>query len=309
MRKKNIIAILLCSTFGLVLLYSSCLNDVGQPLQPPFSFHQAEGFEGGSTLPSGWRLVNPDNDAAWEVVTNVAHTGSNCIGFNNCSGDGNTDMTGRRDRLLSPSYDFSKATSVSLSFDIAYALLFFKNQEYPDSLAIYSSINGGATWDSLYMKGGSDLSNIQPITTSPPCWVPASSSHWRTDHIALNKLAGQPNVMFAFENRSAWGEWIYIDNISITAGSGLTDCDKITYSKDIQPIIIANCATTGCHVPNGSAPGDYTKFDAVKSDADNGALKKRVIDGNPSFMPPSGKLYEADLNKITCWLNAGAPNN
>lgn len=308
MKKTYITLILIFCTIS-IIFFHSCIKDVGQPIQPPFNFHETEGFENSSTLPSGWRLVNTDNDAAWEVVTTVAHTGNNCVGFNNCSGDGNTDMTGRRDRLISKSFDFSKATTVNLSFDIAYALLLFKNQEYPDTLAIFSSIDGGSTWDSLYLKGGSELSNIQPITTSPPCWAPSSPSDWRTDFIPLNKLAGQPNVIFAFENRSAWGEWICLDNISISASSGTTDCDKITYSKDIQPIIENNCAITGCHVPNGSGASDYSTFDGVKSSADNGELKKRMIDGNPSFMPASGKLDEATLSKVTCWLNAGAPNN
>ncbi|MEO6904194.1 MAG: choice-of-anchor J domain-containing protein [Bacteroidia bacterium] len=308
MKKTHIISVFILF-IGVVICFHSCIKDVGQPIKPPFSFHETEGFENSSTLPSGWKLINPDNDAAWEIVTTVAHTGSNCIGFNNCSGDGNTDMTGRRDWLISKSYDFSKATSVNLSFDIAYALLLFKNQEYPDTLAIFSSTDGGTTWDSLYIKGGSDLSNIQPITLSPPCWAPASSSDWRTDYISLNKLAGQPNVIFAFENRSAWGQWIYLDNITISAGNGSTDCDKITYSKDIAPIIKDHCATSGCHAPNGSGPSDYSTFDAIKSDADNGELKKRMIDGNPSFMPSSGKLDEAMLSKVTCWLNAGAPNN
>ncbi|HET6225312.1 MAG TPA: choice-of-anchor J domain-containing protein [Bacteroidia bacterium] len=308
MRKTYVVAAL-CFAFGFILFHSSCRYDAGQPTEPPFSFSHVEGFEEASTLPSGWRLVNPDNDAAWEVVTTTAHTGKNCIGFNNCSGDGNTDMTGRKDRLISPSYDFSKATSAGLSFDIAYALLIFKNQEYPDSLAIFSSVDGGTTWETIYLKGGSDLSNIQPITTSPPCWSPASAAEWKTDYIPLNSLAGQPNVIFAFENRSAWGEWIFLDNIKITASGGATDCDKITYSKDIQPIIKGSCATIGCHVPNGSGPGDYTNFEAVKTAADNGELKKRVIDGNPSFMPTGGKLDDAALDKINCWLNAGAPNN
>ncbi|HSH67379.1 MAG TPA: hypothetical protein VLB84_16665, partial [Bacteroidia bacterium] len=115
MRKTYFIYFLFLCGLG-IIFFHSCIKDVGQPISPPFSFHQTEGFEGGSTLPSGWKLVNPDNDAAWEVVTSVAHTGNNCVGFNNCSGDGNTDMTGRIDRLISPSYDFSKATSVNLSF-------------------------------------------------------------------------------------------------------------------------------------------------------------------------------------------------
>lgn len=308
MKKNHFILILILATLPLFILHS-CLNDVAKPVAPPFSFHQTEGFENSTSLPAGWKTVNPDNDASWEVVTTTAHAGTHCVGFNNCSGDGNTDMTGRRDRLISPAYDFSEATTVNISFDLAYALLNFKNQEFEDTLAIYCSINGGVTWDSLYLKYGRDLSNIQPIYTSPPCWEPTAPEDWRTDFIQVNKLAGQPSVMFAFENRSAWGQWIYLDNITINASSGSSDCDKITYAKEIQPIIQNSCATVGCHVPNGSAPGDYTSFETVKADADNGLLKQRMIDGKQGFMPPSGKLDVNTLDKVNCWLNSGAPNN
>lgn len=308
MKKKYLITILAACTIPLIVFHS-CVNDIAQPVTPPYTFHQTEGFEGSTSLPAGWKIFNPDNDAKWEVVTTAAHTGSNCIGFNNCSGNGNADMTGKTDRLISPSYDFSKATNVNLTFDVAYAFLYFKNQEYPDTLAIYSSINGGVTWDSLYLKSGSDLSNIAQIMSSPPCWSPTIDTDWRTDFILLNHLAGQPNVMFAFENRSAWGQWIYIDNITINAVSGATDCDKITYTNDILPIIEKSCSTTGCHVPNGSAPSDYTTFEGVKGDVDNGSFKRRVVDGKPNFMPPAGKLDSDLIDKVNCWLNAGAPNN
>jgi hypothetical protein len=305
--KKTVISFLILFTIGSIFFHS-CIKEVGIPITPPFTHRQVEGFENTAAPPTGWSLVNPDGDAAWEVVTTVAHTGSHCIGFNNCSGDGNTDMTGRKDRLLSPSYDFTKATSASLSFDVAYALLDFKNQEYPDSLVIYSSVDGGNTWTQIYMSGGGDLSNIPPITSSPPCWSPSASTDWRTDFIPLNNLAGKSDVRFAFENRSAWGEWIYLDNITVTSGNGSSDCDKVTYSKDIDPIIKSSCAITGCHVPNGTG-GDFTTYDGVKSDVESGAFKRRVVDGNPSFMPPGGKLPDADLDKINCWLNAGGLNN
>jgi hypothetical protein len=305
--KKTIIFFLIIFSAASVFL-NSCIKDVGKPIAPLFNHHEAEGFEIAAGLPTGWSLVNTDGDAAWEVVTTVAHTGNHCIGFNNCSGDGNTDMTGKKDRLVSPAYDFSGATSANLSFDVAYALLNFKNQFYSDSLFIYSSIDGGNTWTQIYMNGGAELSNIPPIATSPPCWEPSASTDWRTDYIPLNNLAGQSNVKFAFENRSGWGEWIYLDNITVTSSNG-SDCDKITYAKDIEPIIKNSCAITGCHVPNGSGSSDFTTFEGVKNAADNGELKKRMIDGNPSFMPVSGKLPESDLNKVICWLNAGAPNN
>jgi hypothetical protein len=306
--RKTVIFFLIFFTTG-ILFFNSCIKDVGKPITPPFTNKEVEGFENSAGLPGGWSLANPDGDAAWEVSTTIAHTGKNCIGFNNCSGNGNGDMTGRKDRLISPAYDFSNATSVSLSFDVAYALLNFKNQFYPDSLFVFVSTDGGATWSQRYMKGGAELSNIPPITTSPPCWTPSAANEWRTDYIPLNNLAGQSNVKFAFENRSSWGEWVCLDNITVTSGNGTSDCDKITYAKDIEPIMKNNCATKGCHVPNGSGPADYTTFDGVKTDVESGELKKRMIDGNPSFMPPAGKLPQSDLDKVVCWLNAGAPNN
>jgi hypothetical protein len=305
--KKAVIFFLILFTIGSIFFHS-CIKEVGVPIMPPFTHREVQGFENSNGLPSGWSLINPNGDAAWEVATNVARTGKNCIGFNNCSGDGNTDMTGRKDRLLSPSYDFSKATSASLSFDVAYAVLDFKNQYYSDSLFIYSSIDGGNTWTQIYINGGEDLSNIPPITTSPPCWLPSAATDWRTDFIPLNNLAGQSNVKFAFENRSGWGEWICLDNITVTSSNGSSDCDKITYSKDIDPIIKNSCAITGCHVPNGTA-ADFTTFDGLKPDIESGGFKRRVVDGKPSFMPPAGKLPDADIDKINCWLNTGGPNN
>jgi hypothetical protein len=305
---KKTVLFFLFLLITVIISFHSCIKDVGQPIRPPFTNRLVEGFENGTNLPSGWSLVNSDGDAAWEVITNTSHTGNHCIGFNNCSGDGNTDMTGRKDRLISPSYDFSNATTANLSFDVAYALLNFKNLEYPDSLAIFSSIDGGVSWNQLYINGGASLSNIPPITTSPPCWLPTLPKEWRTDFIPLNNLAGQTNVKFAFENRSAWGEWLCLDNIIVTSSNGSSDCDKITYAKDIGPMMKSSCATKGCHEPGGESP-DLTNYASVKEAADNGQLKKRMIDGNPSFMPGSGKLPDAELEKVSCWLNSGAPNN
>ncbi len=184
-----------------------------------------EGFENSFTLPAGWNINNPDNDASWEITTTVANTGTNAIGFNNCSGNGNgADMTGTKDRFITCSYDFTKATTTTiLSFDLAYAVLDYKNQIHADSLAIFSSSDCGSTWDQIYLKGGTELSNI---LTSVSCWTPAASD-WKNESIGLGNLAGKPNVMFAFENRSNWGEWIYIDNINIVAVTGIESFNSL----------------------------------------------------------------------------------
>jgi hypothetical protein len=184
-----------------------------------------EGFESGANLPNGWTLDNPEGDASWEVVTNVAHTGTNAIGFNNCNGNGQgVDMNGTKDRFITAAYDFSNATlSASLSFDLAYAVLQYKNQILSDTLAVYYSADCGTTWNQLYMKGGTNLSDI---TTTVSCWTPTNGD-WRTENIGIGALAGKPNVIFAFENRSNWGEWIYIDNINITAVTGIEETNPL----------------------------------------------------------------------------------
>ena len=295
-----------------IILFHSCIKEKG-PMPSSmalYNFHFVEGFESSANLPSSWTLNNPANDATWQVITTVARSGTNCIGFNNYNGNGSSDMTARKDRFITRSFDLSKATFASISFDLAYAALNFKNHTYTDSLAVFSSIDGGFTWDQIYLKGGNTLTSVPTITSAQSCWTPSSATDWRTDNIIVNNLAGHSSVKFAFENISDWGEWIYIDNISITASNSKgNSCDNITYANSIQPLMQSQCAISGCHVWGGSGPSDFTTYAGVKAEADNGNLKKRLIDGNPGFMPLTGKLADSTLTKIQCWLDAGSPNN
>ena len=184
----------------------------------PSALPLMEGFESSANLPSGWTLNNPDADAAWQVVTTVAHTGTNCIGFNNYDGDATTDMTGRKDWFYTKTYNFSSATSTTMSFDVAYATLTDAGTLYTDTLAVLYSTDCGTTWNQVYKKGGATLATAPTYTTTATAWSP-SSTQWRTDNVNLSALAGQASVMFAFENISGWAEWVYLDNINITTSS------------------------------------------------------------------------------------------
>ena len=71
-----------------------------------------------------------------------------------------------------------------------------------------------------------------------------------------------------------------------------------------RSVIQNNCATAGCH--SGGAPAGGISFSndcniVINKDR----VKARAIDGNPSFMPPTGPLPQADRDKITAWINAG----
>lgn len=83
-------------------------------------------------------------------------------------------------------------------------------------------------------------------------------------------------------------------------------CDTITYTKHIAPIMASGCGNTSnsCHGSGSSLP-KLTNYAEVKLKAEEGRIKARAIDASPSAMPPAGKLPQAQLNLITCWINNG----
>ncbi|MBU6342723.1 MAG: hypothetical protein KGS48_14610 [Bacteroidetes bacterium] len=92
-----------------------------------------------------------------------------------------------------------------------------------------------------------------------------------------------------------------------------------TYKADIKAIVDNSCSYSGCH--SGSSAStyvpanakDYTNYAGLKVSIDNGTFKNRVLVKadmpNPSFVfgdhPKS--LTQAEKDKISCWLDAGAP--
>lgn len=76
----------------------------------------------------------------------------------------------------------------------------------------------------------------------------------------------------------------------------------VTYSNFAKSIIDNNCI--GCHP--SSAGLDLTSYQNVKAIVDNGSFKTRVIDGNPTFMPPSGAMSQNILDSLQLWINQGA---
>jgi hypothetical protein len=97
---------------------------------------------------------------------------------------------------------------------------------------------------------------------------------------------------------------------------GSCDTTNITYSKDIAPIVAANCAISGgCHDVAGSliSGHDYTTYAGLKAVAEYDFIITD-INGIPvaghNSMPKNGlKLSDCDINKITRWVNEGAPDN
>lgn len=81
------------------------------------------------------------------------------------------------------------------------------------------------------------------------------------------------------------------------------------YDGHIETIITAKCATlSGCHGPSPSGV-DFTTYDGVKFDVDNGTFNDRVFVAKDMPQAPGTPLTAAELDRISCWLSKGAPKS
>ena len=101
------------------------------------------------------------------------------------------------------------------------------------------------------------------------------------------------------------------------------NCEEtISYENGVKEIIDATCAYSGCHDgAGGIGPNNYNTYAGMLVHLQSGSFENRVIDqqDNPTFgMPPDMSIYpqslvddltEEQLNIITCWLEAGFPEN
>lgn len=93
------------------------------------------------------------------------------------------------------------------------------------------------------------------------------------------------------------------DNCSIT--KSINVLTGTSYTSDIQPIIEASCAVSGCHVSGGAAPFALTSVSSAQNHA--AAIKTATANGS---MPKSGTpLTQQQKDLIACWVDDGAPNN
>jgi mono/diheme cytochrome c family protein len=93
-----------------------------------------------------------------------------------------------------------------------------------------------------------------------------------------------------------------------------------SYANDIAPIIQANCI--GCHDVGGHGGWNASSYEQMMN---TGRNKPLIVPGNPatslmiqkltgkekigSGMPPFGPLTQQEIDLLTRWVAAGAPNN
>lgn len=166
----------------------------------------SEGFEDGTAAPLDWSIINFDNGVTWELSTTAGGHGFSAasVVIDNHS----TDFEGEKDYLVTPAYDFTATINPQLTFDVAHSPHWAPRR---DTLAVYYSTDCGVTKNLLYEKDGNDL--LTAFNT--PSFFTPDSNEWRTESVSLNQVVGFGAVEFFFENRSGYGNSIYLDNINI----------------------------------------------------------------------------------------------
>ena len=83
----------------------------------------------------------------------------------------------------------------------------------------------------------------------------------------------------------------------------------VSFSNDVQLIIMNSCAVSGCHA--GANPANNMNFTSYENIYLHRILIGRSIRHESGVDPmPVGPQLNADqISKISCWIEQGAPNN
>lgn len=169
-------------------------------------------FTDNTILNTLWQINNPDDSETWQPTTLAVQ---NQISANDAMLLSYFDypQTGALDYLISPLLDISNAQSLILSFRVAYAP--FKDEDLVsrDGLKVGVTTDCGKTFITAYEKYGDTLATDEAVKEN---WKPTQDSHWRTEKINLGAWLGNSQLQVAFIGVNAYGNNIYIDDVSLT---------------------------------------------------------------------------------------------
>jgi PKD repeat protein len=171
-----------------------------------------EDFENGI---GQWEIANPDAGITWSTAT-IGGTlpGNQAMYMNHYS----YSTTGQEDALISPAFDFTNDTLVSMTFQ--YASAYYTG--YSDSLKVYVSEDCGLSWTLLSAYNSSDA-NFTTVGALGSAFVPNDSTHWchgstsvNCPTIDLDAYSGQSGIRIKFVSVNGYGNNLYLDNINIS---------------------------------------------------------------------------------------------
>jgi PKD repeat protein len=132
------------------------------------------------------------------------------------------------DALILPPMDCAGYDNVGLRFSRAYVPYAFEssgqsNTVVTDTLSVYASRDGGATWERVYHKGGQELASKNTTTTE--ILTNPSTGDFMPDSVNLNQFGGD-SIRIKFVSKNGWGNHIYVDEIRVDSSN--YEVDSVT---------------------------------------------------------------------------------
>lgn len=135
------------------------------------------------------------------------------------------DNLGKHDAILTPSLDLTTIAQPALSFDMAFNFhrytppYFTDTIDFADTLEILISTDCGDSWQTLFRKGGADLSTftepiLNPLNINQDLIYPEEND-WRRPIIDLSSFGSATSAVLKFDYISALGGHLYIDNVRV----------------------------------------------------------------------------------------------
>lgn len=186
----------------------------------------------------------------------------------------------RLDDLMFGGVDFRPLTSVTISFDVAYAQI--SSTDY-DKLQCELSPDCGETWNQIWAASGSTLAGTNGLSTS--AYIPSSTSDWKT-----NSISGLPaswvseNTFIRFRFTSGGGNNLYLDNIYISGT--FNTVPMLVYPSNNAPAMNQDVKLDWRSIPNV----DSYEYELDETAAFNGGSK---ISGTKTY------IDEASSNEDT----------
>ena len=233
-----------------------------------------EGFENLSSFSGStrWLVNNFENNAAWDVTSTAANSGSKSAKLANFG-----QSAGQTDELLSSNVDLSTISStngVTLSFRYAYRKRTSANDDY---LKVFVTNDCGDLWALRKTMHNSTLSSL----TATSAWTPAAAD-WQTIHMTnVTSAYWVDNFRFKFRFESDGGNNIYLDDINIYAGAPSENVVLVGLDEQSQfqnAIVFPNPADNEVNVRFSVPTGQSVAVSVT--DLMGNVLQKHVINAN-----------------------------
>lgn len=175
----------------------------------------ADGFESSNDLTKTYTVQSSKSYAiTWRKTNKIAYTGSNCLLMQNFVYNDKKVV----DYIATPNFYVDKdLDTLNIRFDYAHATRLSPadtTQKF-DTLQIELSKDCGATWKTIWKKGGNDLQTIGQTQGYFKEFIP-DLTQWKNVAVALpNDIKKGNDVQVRFKNINYYGNNIYIDNLNI----------------------------------------------------------------------------------------------